>query len=242
MADYKITIVHLYPNLLNLYGDKGNIECMKKRLLWRGIDVEVVTVIDDEEIDFDKADIVFLGGGSERELRIVAERLFNKKQQISGFVENNGSLMAVCEGFELLGKYYYIGKEKTEGLGILDIYTEISADGSRFTGDVILECDGISNKVVGFENHGGITNINDYTPLGKVLKGNGNDKVSGVEGVIYKNVMGTHLHGPIFPKNPELCDKFLLNTLKHKYNDFAEFSPLNDEIENLANQYMVNRG
>ncbi len=241
MAEQKITIMHLYPNLLNLYGDKGNIECMKKRLLWRGIEAEVVTITDEDGINLNQADIIFLGGGSEREVKIVNESLFKIKQQLSEFVENNGSLMAVCEGFELLGKTCYIGNEKTEGLGILDIYTETAADGVRFTGDVILECNGISNKVVGFENHNGMTNIGNYAPFGKVVKGNGNDGVSGFEGVVYKNVIGTHLHGPIFPKNPELCDKFLTDVLKNKYKDFKGLSPLDDGVEELANQYMVNR-
>ncbi len=240
MADYKITIMHLYPNLLNLYGDKGNIECMKKRLLWRGIEAEVVEVAEEDDIDFSNADIIFLGGGTERELKIVAASLHEKKQQLVQFVENNGSLMAVCEGFEILGKSLYIGSEKTDGLGILDIYTE-NAGETRFTGDVILECEGIKSKVVGFENHSGITNIGEHTPLGKVIKGKGNDGESGFEGVVYKNVMATHIHGPIFPKNPELCDRFLTGALKTKYSDFEGLSPLDDGVEELANQYMVNR-
>ncbi len=240
MTDYKITIMHLYPNLLNLYGDKGNIECMKKRLVWRGIETEVIAVTEDGDINFDQADIVFLGGGTERELKIVADRLYEKKHQLAQFVESKGSLMAVCEGFEILGKSLYIGSGKTDGLGILDIYTE-NAGGTRFTGDVILECEGIQSKVVGFENHSGITNIGEHTPLGRVIKGSGNDAKSGFEGVVYKNVMATHLHGPIFPKNPELCDRFLTGALKTKYSDFEGFLPLDDSIEELANQYMVNR-
>ncbi len=241
MDDYKITIMHLYPNLLNLYGDKGNIECMKKRLLWRGIEAEVVEIIDDEEIDFTQTDIVFLGGGTERELKIVKERLSRKKHQLSEYVENGGSLMAVCEGFELLGESFYLGREKTEGLGILDINTEALPRGIRFTGDVILECEGILSKIVGFENHAGITNIGDYAPLGKVIKGNGNDDTGEFEGVLYKNVIGTHLHGPILPKNPELCDRLLFNTLKYKYKYFEGLLPLDDELEKSANQYMTNR-
>ncbi len=242
MTDYKINIVHLYPNLLNLYGDKGNIECMKKRLSWRGIEAEVKEVCDNAQIDFNNTDIVFLGGGTEKELKIVAHRLAEQKNEFVEFAENGGTIIGICEGFELLGNSLFVGSEKISGLGILDICTEISTDNSRFTGDVILECDGISGKVVGFENHIGRTNIGRLTPLGRVIKGNGNDGISGFEGAVFKNVIGTHLHGPVFPKNPQLCDRVLYNALKHKYPDFAELLPLDDGLEILANEYIVNRG
>ncbi len=241
MSNYKIKIVHLYPNLLNLYGDKGNIECMKKRLQWRDIDAEVEKICDEVPIDFDNADIIFLGGGTEKEMKIVAERLLAQKDSFVQFAENGGTIIGVCEGFELLGNSLYIGGEKFEGLGVLDIYTDNTADNSRFTGDVILECDKVSQSVVGFENHSTKTYIGNLAPLGKVIKGRGNDGTSGFEGAIYKNVTGTHLHGPLFPKNPKLCDRILLNCLKHKYQDFQELTPIDDGLEELANQYIATR-
>jgi CobQ-like glutamine amidotransferase family enzyme len=242
MNDYKITILHLYPDLLNLYGDKGNIECMRKRLEWRGIDVEVVSCTAENDcVDFDNADIIFLGGGSDREQELVCHKLIEKKDKIAEYVENGGSMVAVCGGFQLLGKYYQLHEKKIEGLGILDIHTDKSLDGSRLIGDVIIECEGLKNKVVGFENHSGRTDIGNHMPLGKVIKGHGNNETSGFEGVVYKNVKGTYLHGPLFPKNPELCDKFLLTALMHKYKDFKEFAQLDNEIETKASEYMQSR-
>ena len=242
MSDYKITILHLYPDLLNLYGDKGNIECLRKRLEWRGIDTDVVCcTAESDDADFSKADIVFLGGGSDREQELVCQKLLNKKQEITEFVENGGSMAAVCGGFQLLGKYYQLHEKKIEGLGILDIHTDKALDSSRLISDVVIECEGLKSKVVGFENHSGRTDIGNHKPFGKVIKGHGNNGTSGYEGVIYKNVIGTYLHGPLFPKNPELCDKFLLNALMHKYEDFKGLAPLDDELEIKANEYMLSR-
>ncbi len=242
MTEYSIKIIHLFPNLLNLYGDKGNIECMKKRLAWRGIDVEFAEHHDETPINFDGADVIFLGGGTERELKIVAKRLSLQKDDFVRFAENGGTIVGVCEGYELLGKSTCIGGELCEGLGVLDIYTELLPEDTRFTGDVIIQCDKNIDKVVGFENHFTKTNIGNHTPLGKVIKGMGNDGASGFEGIVYKNVYGTHLHGPLFPKNPKLCDRILFNALKTKYSDFDYLKPLDDTIEEMANNYMVNRG
>lgn len=242
MNGMKINIVHLYPDLLNLYGDKGNIECMRKRLIWRGIDAEVsACTCENNEIDFENADVIFVGGGSDREQEIVCERLLEKRERLTEFVENGGALAAVCGGYQLLGKYYRTAEKEIEGLGILDIYTDSIPNAPRLIGNIVLECDGIASKVVGFENHGGRTCIGGHTPLGRVVKGFGNDGKSGFEGVRYKNLIGTYLHGPLFPKNPELCDSFLLNAIRNKYKDFGVLEPLDDSLENMANEYMVNR-
>ncbi len=230
----------MYPDLLNLYGEKGNIECMRKRLMWRGIDAEVVSyTCEDTDFDLSDVDIVFIGGGSDREQKIVCGRLLEHKDAIRDYVEDNGSLAAVCGGYQLLGKYYKLEDETIEGLNILDIYTEQGK--KRLIGNVILEADFIGQKIVGFENHGGRTYIGDHKPLGKVVYGYGNDESSGYEGVVYKNVVATYLHGPLFPKNPKLCDYVLQNAVKRRYPDFTELSPLDDEMENTANEYIVNR-
>lgn len=242
MPDYKINILHLYPDLLNLHGDKGNIECMRKRLEWRGISANVSScTLENPEFDLVDIDIAFLGGGSDREMIMVMEKLLDKKQEIAKFVEGGGTLIANCEGYQILGKYYPFGDELYEGLGILDIYTEKPLDGSRFIGDAVAEIDGLNDKIVGFENHSGRTDIGSYTPLGHVIKGFGNDGKSGYEGVIYKNLVGTYIHGPLLPKNPELCDKVLQGALKHKYPEFKELSLIDDGVEKLANQYMQSR-
>lgn len=236
----KIKILHLYPDLLNLYGDKGNIECLRKRLVWRGIDAEVVTyTCDDSDFDLSDVDIVFIGGGSDREQKIVCDKLLEHKQALHDYVEDNGALVAVCGGYQLLGKYYKLADETIEGLELLDIYTEQGK--KRLIGNIVLEADFLDQKIVGFENHGGRTYIGNHTPLGKVVSGYGNDDNSGAEGVVYKNVVATYLHGPLFPKNPKLCDYVLTNAIKRKYPDFAGLAPLDDELENTANEYIVKR-
>lgn len=236
----KIKILHMYPDLLNLYGDKGNIECLRKRLVWRGIDAEVVSYTsEDSGFDLSDVDIVFIGGGSDREQKIVCNKLLEHKNAIKSYVEDNGALVAVCGGYQLLGKYYKLADETIEGLNILDIYTKQGKN--RLIGNIVLEADFIDQKIVGFENHGGRTHIGNHKPLGKVLYGFGNEESSGEEGVVYKNVVATYLHGPLFPKNPKLCDYILTNAIKHRYPDFEGLSPLDDELENTANEYISER-
>lgn len=236
----KIKILHLYPDLLNLYGDKGNIECMRKRLMWRGIDAEVVSyTCDDSGFDLSDVDIVFIGGGSDREQKIVCERLLEHKKAIKAYVEDNGTLVAVCGGYQLLGKYYKLADETIKGLEILDIYTDQGK--KRLIGNIVLQSDIINQPIVGFENHGGRTYIGNHKPLGKVVYGNGNDDNSGYEGVVYKNVVATYLHGPLFPKNPQLCDYVLTNAIKRKNPKFDGLLPLKDALENKANEYIVGR-
>lgn len=235
--------MHLFPDLLNLYGDKGNIECMRKRLTWRGIDCAVRPfTMEDADFDLSDIDIIFLGGGSDREQKIVCHSLLEHKKELQDFVENGGSLVAVCGGYQLLGKYYKLEDETIDGLEILDIYTEQGK--GRLIGNIVLETDLPQKpavKIVGFENHGGRTYIGKHQPLGKVLYGNGNADRSGAEGVLYKNVVATYLHGPLFPKNPALCDYVLTNALRKKYPDFRELSPLDDTLENTANEYIAER-
>ena len=232
-----ITILHMFPDLLNLYGDKGNIECMRKRLNWRGIEANIKQcTYDEKQIDLSGADIIFLGGGSDREQKIVCSALLQYKKQLKEYVENGGVLVAVCGGYQLLGKYYALPDEKIEGLDILDIYTEHGSP--RLIGNIILKSDDFEQEIIGFENHGGRTFIGSHTPLGKVVKGFGNTGESGAEGVCYKNVIATYLHGPLFPKNPWLCDKILEKALKRKYPDFSTLDTLDDEMEIKANKYM----
>jgi len=240
MNSYSINIVHLYPDLLNLYGDKGNIECMKKRLMWRGIDVKVTKCTDgDDKIDFENADIIFLGGGSDREEEIVRCKLLEYKNKFLNYVENGGVLLAVCGGYPMLGKSYKLKDKETEGLGILDITTTLNDDKKRFIGNVIVKSPLTDNFIVGFENHGMKTDIGNLKPLGEVMSGNGNNGSDKGEGVVYKNVVGTYLHGPLLPKNPQLCDYILKNALKRKYSAFSELEKLDDSLENLANNYIV---
>lgn len=234
----KLTIGHLYPDLLNLYGDRGNIQCMKKRLEWRGIDAEVKEFQITDKIDFASLDIVLLGGGSDREQLLVCDTLKKIKTECGAYVEDGGSLLAVCGGYQLLGHYYDTATERIEGLSLLDLYTEHGED--RLISNVVIENEKFGYPIVGFENHGGRTIIGDNKPLGKVLFGFGNDGKSGEEGVLYKNVVGTYLHGPLLPKNPHVCDYLLTNALKRKYG-VDKLDPLDDTQEKAANQYIVDR-
>ena len=235
----KINILHLYPDLLNLYGDKGNIECLKKRLIWRGIDVSYHTYTSDtkEALSLDDVDILFIGGGSDKEEKNACLKLSQYKNEIKNFVENNGTLVAVCGAYPILGKYFEIENEKIEGLDILDIYTTYNSN--RIINNVVLQSSLTKSKIVGFENHSGRTYINNHTPLGKVVYGKGNNDNGDFEGVVYKNVVATNLHGPLFPKNPELCDYVLTCALKRKYSDFDVLTPLDDTMENTASEYVI---
>ncbi|EEG75249.1 CobB/CobQ-like protein [[Clostridium] hylemonae DSM 15053] len=236
--DMKLTIGHLYPDLLNLYGDRGNIACMMKRCAWRGIEARTVEFNTGDEIDFQDLDIVLLGGGSDREQRIVCKNLLAIQEKFKEYVEDNGVVIAVCGGYQLLGKYYKTEEGTIEGLDLVDIYTE-QGEG-RLIDNIVLESSVCDMPVVGFENHGGRTFINDNTPFGRVLYGAGNDGESGYEGVIYKNVIGTYLHGPLLPKNPEICDWLIQRALERRYG-CAELESLDDSREKAANEYIYNR-
>lgn len=235
----KVTIGHLYPDLFNLYGDSGNVQCMKKRLEWRGIEAEVLALCAGDEIDFKKLDILVWGGGSDKGQALAVDYLKQIQPAFKDYVEDGGVVLAVCGAYQLLGKYYKAGEEVIDGLSILDIYTERSDE--RLVGNLILESPLFTTPVVGFENHAGRTIIGDCTPLGKVLYGRGNTGDGAYEGVVYKNTIGTYLHGPLLPKNPEVCDWFLERALKRRYGEDAGLTELLDEPELRANRNMVER-
>lgn len=234
----KLTIGHLYPDLLNLYGDRGNIACLMKRCQWRGIQAQTIGFESEDDIDFSILDIVLLGGGSDREQMLVCEKLKKIRQAFQSYVEDNGVVLAVCGGYQLLGRYYKTKDGLIEGLDLVDLYTE-QGEG-RLINNIVLDSPLCKMPVVGFENHGGRTNIGKNRPFGKVLYGAGNDGASGYEGVIYKNVIGTYLHGPLLPKNPQICDHLIKKALERKYGNI-DLKPLDDRQEHAANTYMVKR-
>mgnify|MGYP002530082905 FL=1 len=235
----KITIGHLYPDLLNLYGDRGNIQCMMKRCQWRGIEAETLEFKLEDEVDFSKLDIVLLGGGSDREQMLVCEKLKEIQKDFKAYVEDNGVVIAICGGYQLLANYYKTGQGMIEGLKLVDMSTEQGK--GRLIGNIVMQSDLFDMPIVGFENHGGRTTIGNNKPLGKVLSGYGNDGQSGEEGVVYKNVIGTYLHGPLLPKNPQLADLLISRALEKKYGKKIELEKLDDSEEQEANSYIFHR-
>ena len=233
-----IKIVHLYPDLLNLYGDRGNIQCMVMRCRWRGIGAQVEEYRLGDRVDFSDADIVLLGGGSDREQQIVCTKLQSIRSDFSAYVENGGTVIAVCGGYQLLGHYYDTPDGRMEGLSLVDLYTQQGSP--RLISNVVLKNEEFPYEIVGFENHGGRTHIGDNKPFGKVVYGFGNDGETGAEGVMYKNVIGTYLHGPLLPKNPHVCDRLISTALERRYGK-TQLEPLDDTDEKKANRYIVER-
>lgn len=232
----KLTIGHFYPELLNLYGDRGNLQCLKMRLQWRGMEAEILPLPAGGKIDFSRLDLILLGGGSDREQELASGFLGQIKREFRSYVEDGGAVLAVCGGYQLLGDYYQNADKKISGLGILDIYTRWEPE--RLVGDIILESPLFSEPIVGFENHAGRTWIGDYVPLGRIRRGFGNTGMSDWEGICYRNVLGTYLHGPLLTKNPQICDELLARALENKYGRKIVLKPLDDELELRASQVM----
>lgn len=234
----KINIFHMYPDLLNLYGDIGNITSLKKRCEWRGIEAKIVDFSLSNERDVNDADIFFMGGGSDRGQGIVYSHFLKYKNSVSDAIEDGSVFLAICGGYQLLGESYIDADgNKIPGLGVFD-YTTESEEG-RLIGNVVIENNlGLKPKtIVGFENHGGRT-YHSYNALGSVVVGNGNNGKDGLEGMIYKNCIGTYLHGPILPKNPHLSDHIILSALKRKY-DIKELEKLDDNEEYAAHNNVL---
>lgn len=236
----EINICHLYPDLLNLYGDIGNIIIFKNRCLLMNIKVNLINVsIGDKFVPHDY-DIVFFCGGQDKDQLIVSNDILKtKRNYIKDYIDSDGYLIAICGGYQLLGHYYQkLDGEKIIGLNILDIYTEAGTD--RFIGDVIIYNEQYDETYVGFENHSGKTYINNLEPLGICKKGNGNDGESQKEGCIYKNTICTYLHGPFLSKNPEISDRIIADVIKNKYNRDICIN-LNNSFEKSAKKFLIDR-
>ena len=236
-----LNICHLYPDLLNVYGDVGNILILKHRAELRGIKVNILNNSLNDAFDVDNYDIVLFGGGQDFEQSIVSNDLSGaKKDALEKYIEAGKVLIAICGGYQLLGKYYTAPNgEKINGLGILDIYTE-SGD-TRFIGNTVIYNEDFNEYYVGFENHSGRTEINGLKPLGKCVHGYGNNGSNGYEGCIYKNTYCTYFHGSLLAKNPELADRFISTALSLKYGKEITLEPLDDSFEIKAKEYMINR-
>jgi len=211
-----IELAYLYPTLLNIYGDRGNVLTLVRRCEAREISLNVTSIGINEDINYEKFDIYFIGGGQDQQQILVSNDLQLKKKSLTSAVESEAVFLSVCGGYQLLGKYYktHDGTE-LKGVDALDLYTV--AGNKRMIGNVL--CIELESKktIVGFENHSGKTYLGKgVKPLAKVIRGSGNNGEDGFEGVRYKNVFGTYLHGSLLPKNPHLADKIIELALKRR--------------------------
>jgi len=236
----KIRLAHLYPKLLNIYGDGGNILTLKKRCEWRGIDIEIDEINIGDPIS--GHDIYFMGGGQDRQQVEVSEEMTKNKEFFVDEYNNDAVFLGICGGYQLMGQYYQPHEAKRlEGIGILDAYTV--AGSTRFIGNVSAKVDYLSpDTIVGFENHSGLTYLNgDTQPIAQVIVGNGNNGQDRCEGARSRNAFGTYLHGSFLPKNPHFADYLIKLALKKKYNDDIELAPLDDAIELKAHDSVLNK-
>jgi CobQ-like glutamine amidotransferase family enzyme len=239
----KFTVGWLYPDLMNIYGDRGNILTLLKRAEWRGFETRLVELGRGTVKQMDEVDIFFFGGGQDREQALVYEDLLELKQPpLEKAVAGGAGILAVCGGYQLLGHYYQTADgERYPGIGMIDVRTE--AGKKRFIGDVVVETELATlepKTLVGFENHSGRTFLGPKAkPLGKVRLGHGNNGSDHMEGLVQGNVVGTYMHGSLLPKNPHLADYLIRNALIRRGVD--ELSPLDDSVELAAHERILQR-
>jgi CobQ-like glutamine amidotransferase family enzyme len=238
----KLRVGHLYPDYLNIYADRGNIAVLARRAAWRGHELEVDAVSMGDAIRPAEHDLLYVGGGQDREQALVAVDLAAKANAVHEAVAGGAAVLAVCGGYQLLGRYYR-DRDGVElpGIGLLSLLT--IAGGRRMIGDVLLDCQWAGRTLAGFENHAGRTLLDDGAmPLGRVVHGFGNDGESGFEGCRTGRVIGTYLHGPLLPRNPWLADWVLAQALAHASGgEPPELGPLPDELEREAHGVAAGR-
>jgi len=220
MAEYQLHAAHLYADLMNTYGDYGNLVALRYYANQIGVDLDVELVSIGDEFDEDKFDFVLFGGGQDYEEAVVAKDLPMKAAGLKRYIEADGPLLGVCGGFQLLGEYFLLADgTRIEGISAMKHYT-LNQPHNRFTGNIQIENSETGQEYKGFENHQGRTFLADnQRPLGKVLQGKGNNGEDGGEGLIYKNVYGTYFHGPILTRNGNLALRILQIALERKYPD-----------------------
>src|SRR4051812_24950180 len=233
----ELRVLALYPEQMNIYADRGNIIFLRRRCEWRGIGFSYTGVGEGEPIDPAAHDLFYIGGGQDRDQRMVAGDLVEtKREALTAAVDDGAVVLAVCGGYQLLGHSYQLGDERIPGLGLADLET-VREDGPRLIGNVAIEVDlGTGPHVLaGFENHGGRTSLGaGAEPLGRVLKGFGNNGRDKLEGVRRHNVFGTYLHGPLLPKNAWLADRLTQLALARATGEEPELEPLDDALEQAA--------
>ena len=239
----KFTVGWLYPDLMNIYGDRGNILTLLKRAEWRGFETNLVELERGPATNMEDVDVFFFGGGQDREQALIYDDLKQFKQEsLQKAVDGGAQVLAVCGGYQLLGRYYQTADgERYDGIGLIDVMTE--AGKKRFIGDVVVQSniEGLNpSTLVGFENHSGRTFLGpNARPLGKVLRGKGNNGSDHREGCIQGNVIGTYLHGSLLPKNPHLADHLIAAALRHRGD--GALSHLDDSAELAAHGWILQR-
>jgi CobQ-like glutamine amidotransferase family enzyme len=235
MADVPgLRVCALYPDLMNIYADRGNLLLLERRCRWRGIAFELSASGLGDRLDPDAADLFYIGGGQDRDQRLCAFDLAEvKRDALHAAAQSGAAILAVCGGYQLLGRSYELGAETLPGVGLVDLHT-VRSDEPRLIGNVAIEVElepGHRRVLAGFENHGGRTFLGaSARPLGRVLRGHGNNGRDGFEGVRRGNVIGTYLHGPLLPKNAWLADWIIAAALGLR----APLTPLEDQLEQAA--------
>jgi lipid II isoglutaminyl synthase (glutamine-hydrolysing) len=235
----EVRLLTLYPEQMNIYADRGNILFLQRRCEWRGIEFINIASGPGEPVDPGSFDLIYMGGGQDRDQRLVAQDMLDAKREgIAAALSDGAALLAVCGGYQLLGHSYQLGDERIAGLGIADLET-VRDEGPRLIGNVAIEADvGSGPRVLaGFENHGGRTHLGPGArPLGRVISGHGNNGRDGQEGVRDGRLIGTYLHGPLLPKNAWLADHLIAQAIAHRTGSEPELEPLDDRFEDAAHR------
>lgn len=239
MQAKSVRLVHLYPDLMNVYGDRGNVLALVRRGQWRGIEVEVTEASVGDHLKPGEMDLIFFGGGQDREQTAVSRDFVGAKgEAVKEAVDDGAALLAVCGGYQLLGtSYTTVDGEKLQGAGLFDVR---SVPGPRrHIGNILVtsELEGARRTLVGFENHSGRTYLGpEVQPLGRTVVGAGNNGEDGTEGAVYRGAHGCYLHGSLLPKNPWLADRLLRLALERRYYEPAVLEPLDDRLEEEAHR------
>ena len=238
----KIRVGHLYPDYLNIYADRGNMAVLARRASWRGHEVEVEAISIGDVLRPGTHDLLYIGGGQDREQALVAVDLASRAEAVRESAAGGAAVLAVCGGYQLLGRSY-LERDGAElpGIGLFPLHT-VAGD-RRMIGDVLLDCDWAGRTLAGFENHAGRTRLDEgAVPLGRVVHGFGNDGESGFEGCRVGRAIGTYLHGPLLPRNAWFADWLLAQALAHATGgEPPELEPLADELETEAHQVAAAR-
>jgi CobQ-like glutamine amidotransferase family enzyme len=239
-----IRVGHLYPEYLNIYADRGNIAVLRHRTAARGLELAVEPVSVGDELRVGEHDLLYIGGGQDREQELIAPDLAARGEALREAAAGGTAMLAVCGGYQLLGRFYR-GRSGAElpGAGLFPLQTV--AGERRMIGDCLLECElepGNRRTLAGFENHAGVTRLDEAAePLGRVVAGFGNDGESGFEGARVGNALGTYLHGPLLPRNPWLADWLIARALEHRLGGPVELDPLDDQLEDEAHDVSAAR-